>query len=27
MLVQWTALMVIGGGIAAYAGIALGHSW
>jgi CrcB protein len=26
-LVQWTALMVIGGGIAAYVGIALGRSW
>ena len=27
VLVQWTALMVIGGGIAAYAGIALGRCW
>jgi len=27
MLLQWTALMVIGGGVAAYAGIALGRVW
>ena len=27
MLLQWTALMVIGGGVAAYAGIAFGRVW
>ncbi len=27
MLVQWTAMMVLGGGLAAYAGIALGRTW
>ena len=27
MLVQWTAMMVLGGGIAAYVGIALGRGW
>lgn len=27
MLLQWTALMVIGGGVAAYAGVALGRVW
>ena len=27
MLLQWTALMVIGGGVAAYAGISLGRVW
>ena len=27
MLLQWTALMVFGGGVAAYAGVALGRIW
>ena len=27
MLLQWTALMVIGGGVAAYAGVAFGRVW
>jgi len=27
MLLLWTALMVIGGGLAAYAGIILGRAW
>jgi hypothetical protein len=27
MLLQWTAAMVIGGGVAAAVGIAIGRSW
>jgi len=27
LLVQWTAVMVFGGGVAAYLGIAIGRSW